>query len=353
MRLKQIRIIKVLIFVCCFLLLFFCVVNPILKFKYIDGIEPWTEFYKMEEDSIDVLLFGSSHMYATVNPAILWEDAGIPSFLIGGSGKPMWNIYYDIKESLKYQSPELIIIEPYSTLFDWEYVQYSGIIKNTFGLKFSRNKIDSIKASAQEEYWQDLILGFPAYHGRYGELNKNDFSNFTGKDGVYMNGYISSANYTKQVPVDVSGINEKNELPEKHLEYLIKTIDLLNENDIELMIIVSPYITSANDQASYNMIEKIALENNIKFVNYNLLYDELDLDFNFDMMEKEHLTYTGGAKVSHNIANILKNEYALENKKDFNDYEKWNEWAQEVFDTIQNNITKKELDDLQKKTAEV
>ncbi|HCI64708.1 MAG TPA: hypothetical protein DFH97_06855, partial [Clostridiales bacterium] len=52
----------------------FYVVDTTLEFKYDDGVTPMSDFYSFPEDSIDVLLLGSSHMGVNVDTTILCND---------------------------------------------------------------------------------------------------------------------------------------------------------------------------------------------------------------------------------------------------------------------------------------
>lgn len=61
---------------------------------------------------------GSSHSFVNFNNGTLYEEYGIASYDLGGSLQPMWNSYYDLKEALKTQTPELIVLEGYGTTYD-------------------------------------------------------------------------------------------------------------------------------------------------------------------------------------------------------------------------------------------
>ena len=40
-------------------------------------------FYDLDDDTIDVMFLGSSSVYRTISPMILWEDYGITSYDYG------------------------------------------------------------------------------------------------------------------------------------------------------------------------------------------------------------------------------------------------------------------------------
>lgn len=54
--------IRVICFLIIFVLLFFSF-RKVFSFKYIDGIYPLKLFYEADDDSIDVICFGSSHVF--------------------------------------------------------------------------------------------------------------------------------------------------------------------------------------------------------------------------------------------------------------------------------------------------
>ena len=77
----------------------FASVDGILKVKYVDGIYSMKRFYELEDDSVDVLFLGSSHVFETYNTSVLWDEYGIASYVLGGSVQPMWNTYFYMKEA--------------------------------------------------------------------------------------------------------------------------------------------------------------------------------------------------------------------------------------------------------------
>lgn len=80
----------------------------------------------------------------------------------------------------------------YLATFTDEYSDYSRIIKNNFDLKFSLDKLNSIKVSAPKEDWRAMFLEIPTYHSRYKELSSRDFEFITGKETPYANGYYKA-----------------------------------------------------------------------------------------------------------------------------------------------------------------
>ena len=134
----------------CFLVILALVllsVCHLLKPKNDDGIYDMELFYRLPEDSVEVLVLGSSHAYCGFNTGVLWREQGIPAYILAGSQQPMWNSYHCLIEALKYQKPSLVVLEGYMTYIDTPYRDDSMVIRNTYGMRWSLNKIEAIKAS--------------------------------------------------------------------------------------------------------------------------------------------------------------------------------------------------------------
>lgn len=148
--------------------------NDIFSLKQEDGILPMEVFYEQEPGSIDVMFYGSSHTYSDINPAVLWEEAGIPSYDLAGSLQPLWNTYYYMKESLKYQRPKVMVVELVRAIEDRDYIEEARTVTNTFGMKFSEEKVENLKASTAEENVADYLLGYlsiiPAIQSCHGRI---------------------------------------------------------------------------------------------------------------------------------------------------------------------------------------
>ena len=154
----------------------------VYSFKFGDGIYGLKTFYRQPKDSIDVVFVGSSHIYENVSTGVLWDEYGIAAYDLAGSMQPVWNSYYYINECLKTQHPKLIVMDINSAVLSdnsnsgaKDLTDMSRIIKNTYGMKPSRDKLEAIKASANSSFWREYILEFPTYHTRYSELSKADY----------------------------------------------------------------------------------------------------------------------------------------------------------------------------------
>ncbi len=325
------KILKFTIGTICFvavLLLAVYIVDATLQFKYEDGVLTMEDFYQYPENSIDVLLLGSSHVGSNIDPTQLYEKQGIASYVLWGSAQPTWNTYYFLKEALKTQKPKVVVLETYVVAQDNESTGYGTLVKSITGMKTSEDKYNDIEVSGSDSSVIDLMMGLPTYHTRYTELNKMDFSRYFWNFEI-ADKSASSWSFVACEPNDISHVMDTEPLVEKHEIYLKKIIDLCQAEGIELYLYTSPYIVSEKEQMRFNTIANIAKEYGIEYENYNLIYDQFGLDYSTDYADAlGHMNDAGIEKTTKYLGERLRALYDLPETYD-------NAWFQKVDDKSQ------------------
>lgn len=320
-------------------LLFFAVLlggifgtNWLLRLKASDGCYPVQMFYKQKKNSVDVLCLGSSHTYTNINPAILWDEYGIASYDLAGSNQPFWNTYYYLKEALKYQTPELVVLDVYRAIETEDYQDDARTAMNTFGLRYSKDYRENIKVSLfpteTELYY---LLKFPIYHARYQEMSEQDFkfynndSNRKNYKGFNLN--CISTTVFHEFP-DVSQVTEVEKMTDKTRKYFEKIIQLTQENDIPLLLVSAPYLDYVTeDKKIFNQVEQIAAKYDVEFVDFNEYYDRIGLDPETDFAEGSHLNYYGSEKYSVYLGQHIVNQYEVSDRRGEAAYDSWEQNA--------------------------
>lgn len=319
---------KTVLFIAVFLALFY-LVSCVFGFKYEDGITPMDHFYDLPEDTVDVLLLGSSHMGMNVDPSLLWDQRGIASYNCWGSMQQPWNTYYYLKECLKYQAPKLVVMDVYGVTFSGDFPGYDNVVKATQGLRFSKDKIENILVSSPEEYRSALLLGLPASHYRYGEISAEDFENFFwNKDTGIQSIELSNEVVQSFDILDVSNITDSEPLAEKCETYFLKILDMCREKDIPILLVASPYYLHEQEQQRFNRIGEIAQEYGVTFLNFNENYWELGIDPQEDYCDLAHMTQAGVEKYTSYLGDYFVNNYDLPDRR-LDENHIWNQSAQE------------------------
>lgn len=307
------RFLAIVLRIGLFLTLFcgiFYLVDQTLQFKYDDGITPMEDFYSYPDGSIDVLLLGSSHMGVNVDTTILYNDYGIASYKLWGSTQPIWNSYYNLVEALKTQHPKVVVLEALGLSHTTEYYDYANAVKNTMGLRWSRNKVDAILASYEPDQLLNAFFPLSQYHSRYGELEDGDFSHY------FWNAGISGHNTQNWDAVcamdDPSDTDKRLPLGDKQLKYLKKIIYLCNKNNIPLLVLTTPYTAPDEEKSRLNTANDYLSEEGIDQLDCLTNYAEYGFDFSSDFGDTAgHLNSTGCAKLSAILGEYLQENYDL------------------------------------------
>lgn len=311
------------------LILFFVVwlVNKPLKFHYGDGIQNMIEFYDMPENSIDVLVLGSSQAFLNINPISLWQDFGIASYILGGSIQPMWNTYFYLKEALKTQKPKLVVLDAYTATINYDYIDDIRIIINTYGMKWSLDKIEAICVSSPRKRWLEFLIPIFQEHIHYANLSPADFTKLTGenhKQNIWLGFGCAMGTISFETP-NINPSNSYLELHAKTEKYFRKTIELAVSHDIPILVVKTPYADFSDHHNSiYNSVEKIVSEYDEKFINYNFQYDRIGIDFSSDVADGAHLNYTGNTKFTKILAQDIKEMFDIPDRRGNLQYDIWN-----------------------------
>lgn len=309
-------------------------VNHVLSFKYSDGIAQHKQFYKLEKNSVDVLILGSSHAFVNFNHGTLYEEYGIASYSLGASNQTTWNTYYDLKEALKTQTPELIIMEGYGTSFDYEYGRGADAIKSLFGMCWSKDKIENLKVSQDPGWDGPLWPEYSIYHTRYTDLKHGDFLDDYGNQNIdydwysdsWKGQYLLSESNPREIK-DVSGVTDVVELSPKTEEYYRKTLELAQKHQIPILVVITPYSLGEYEQGKYMRAEQIAKEYGSAFLNSNLYLEDTGLDLSVDFNDNGHLNAIGTRTFSRYIGDYLKEHYTLSDRRGDVKYQSWQENA--------------------------
>lgn len=242
------------------------------------------DFYRLEEDTVDVLFVGSSHVYYSINTCNLYDDYGIASYLLASPAQPVWISYYFLQEALKTQSPRLVVFDV-CTLYKKQSDVGAASLPSLISMKPSREKWKAIRAVNQEEKLLDAIsafFSFPYYHTRYDELTRQDYEN------------TKRVRYQKNIP---------------------------------LLLVNSPYLNQTEEkQKAYNYVFAIAKEYNIPFLDSNFV-KEMQIDFAKDLLEPSHLNYYGSEKYTDYLAKWIKAHCPLPDRRADKRYQSWEEMS--------------------------
>lgn len=286
------------------------------------------EFYE-EEMCHDVVFVGDCELYENISPVALWENCGISTYIRGSAQQLIWQSYYLMEDTLRYEKPKVFVFNVLS-------MKYNEPQRETYnrmtidGMRWSSSKVNSIRASMMpNEHFIEYVFPLLRYHSRWNELNSDDFKYLTHRDQVSHNGY-----YMRVDVKPVSSVPEPRPLEDYNFgsnswNYLNKMYDLCRANGIELVLVKAPSLFPTWYPEWDQQIVKFASEHKLQYYNLLNMSDLIGIDWATDTYDGGlHLNLSGATKTSIFFGKLLRDTFHIEDHRGDPYYE--NIWSSKV-----------------------
>jgi hypothetical protein len=279
------------------------------------------EYYDYDKNEFDVIFLGPSTMLNGVYPMQLYSEYGISSYNLACGNQSIASSYFLAKKVIKEQHPKVIMVDCFYIPYPFEYLsdEHLHYVTDFMGVE----KVDLISDIVPMENWNDFLFPISRYHTRWKSLTKDDFEMERNKT------YGAKVQYDSKEINEYEVTNDVEDIPKISEEYLGKLVNLCNENEVELVLTIFPCDFSINhfslgdmkeNQKMYNMVEKIAKENNIPCINFMHVLDETGIDLATDFDGGFHLNAYGAEKMTSYIGDFLVNNYELQDVREIEEY---------------------------------
>lgn len=286
--------------------------------KYTDGIIEGAliaEYYEEEKDH-DVIFIGDCEVYENFSPAVLWEDYGINSYIRGSAQQLIWQSYYLLEDTLRYETPKVVVFNVLSMQYDRP--QKEAYNRMTLeGMRWSASKVKSIYASmTSKESFEDYLFPILRYHSRWSDLKQSDLENMFRVPAVSHNGYYMRVDVKAagSIPDPVPLADYR--FGENAYSYLDKITRLCQEKGIQLILIKAPSLYPHWYDQWEAQMEEYAGEHGLLYLNFLECIEEAGLDFDTDTYDGGlHLNLSGAEKLSRYFGRILTEETAVTDRR--------------------------------------
>lgn len=311
---------KIVINVGAFLvvLLVLFLLQRLLMPKYVSEIREGSlieEYYDDVKDH-DVVFIGDCEVYENFSPITLWEKYGITSYIRGSAQQLMWQSYYLLEETLKYEKPKAVV-------FNVLAMKYNEPQKEAYNrltldhMKLSMSKIKDIKASMMDdESFISYIFPILRYHSRWNELTGDDFKYMFNKPQISHNGFLMRVDVKPATVIPEGKKLADYQFGENSYKYLDMMTKLCKDNGIELILIKAPSTYPYwYDEWDAQMV-KYAQDNNLTYINFLDLTDDIGLDYNTDTYDGGlHLNLSGAEKLSVYFGRTLSGDFKIPDRR--------------------------------------
>ncbi len=288
------------------------------------------ELYEPDE-KYTMAFLGASHTYQSFNPAIFDNQLGeCYSINLGSSGQSLAGTYFMLKEFLRLNSPNTVIMEISYPSFEKDLYERTAVTEYAL-FDYMRPSINKLcyffNIFSPEDYANAL---FPVYRNRSKFEVSKVKENYKKKleTGYYKYkpfGHVDGWNYLERgfVAVDWSYENmgfevntpykwDENLIIPDNIEYLKKIFSLCTSKGIDIIAVTAPVpiyaaIQMQNYESVHDYFAEVANACNVEYYDFNYCKaDALKRNDNLYFYDSGHMNKIGALEFSNVVCTILK-----------------------------------------------
>lgn len=271
-------------------------------------------FHDLPENSLEVIGYGSSHMWTGMSSMELYEKYGVGAYNYGGHWQVINTTALFIKDSLRTQSPKLILVETFlvnevrrDTNMNKAVEIYCTKAVPDFDGK--RKYLRQCFGNDLESYFS-YYVPLCAFHENWVNLCQASFLG-SGEDAdtdFYASmGYLCRDGVTPVSIADPSSF-EQEPLSADAIACLDDIVSVCRERGIEIIFYTAPW------EGIYNYADAMteyAAENGCVYLNLFEYMDEIGLDCEKDFYDVGHLNDRGAVKVTDFLGEYIVGHYDI------------------------------------------
>ena len=340
------RLIKISLFVFLFIVLWKLVFSFLTVQKNSIGL-----FYDEPKNSLDVMYYGSSSAYAFYNTTLAFSKYGYTTGMMSSDGQPFIALKYLIKEAHKYQKPKVDIIDIDCISFGVGDISEGDMRRVIDNMKLSKNRLDLTKRLL--EYYKNgeidelsYYLSFLYYHSSWKDISIEKIK----PSKIFKGTLLSDMTVAISPQEEQEWIFDETPIGGDDLEVFLDLIKYVKDEKINAVFVIPKRILSSDVMKRLNYVTRIAKENDIEVINFNIL-DDFDVNYKTDFYNQSHLNTNGSTKYTLYLSNYLKSNYDLPDHRKDKKYESWNE-TYEKYKERYKELTSRDFESLLNKIEE-
>lgn len=275
-------------------------------------------FHDMPEHSMEVIGYGSSHIWRGLNVMEMYEKYGIGAYNYGCNWQRINTTEFFLKDSLRTQSPKVALIETFRVNELMQDEDMNGEIYYTRGISTFDGKQRYLKQCFGDDKERYLSYYMPlcAFHENWINLEHESFlSNSNIKEFYNTMGYMYTADVVSiSIPDESTFKQEK--LSEAATESLDEMVSACKEKHVSIVFITVPY---QGDYAYGDAMTEYAEKNGCEYFNLYEYIDELGIDETKNFSDEGHLNNNGAVKVADFLGEYLISNYDLSDMRTIKD----------------------------------
>jgi len=338
------------------------ILSTVFKYENSQMSARYTTYVNLPEDTVDVLLVGTSGIDRYWIAAKGYEEHGITAYPLSFDEMPAWLMVDVIREALIKQNPKLIVVDMrgFTVLYNNDISKYGTPIETPIHRVIdimpatSINRLRAATKSAlivsRRDGWDNssaLSFYFPfiKYHGRW---STDDFTidSMQLNPSEYLGMFMREGSSAAEIPIPptkrTDAFADLDPICEEALYELLSYTDTL---DCEVLFLLTPKYMSEGEYARMNTLCRILDQHGYAYK----CYDSDDGTYNLytDFFHTAHVNYKGAERFTRIFSEYLKDNYVLpDRREDESCAADWEGVYEKILDTYNGWMKKRRAESL-------
>jgi hypothetical protein len=288
----------------------------------------WHSFLTQPRDTVDVMFFGTSHIYAGIDPASLWRDRGLTSFVLAGPEQSMQVTEFWVREAFRHQHPKVIVVDALGMTYPSDKYNASYNQMNVNYMPMTVNRLGAGLIATPLGHRTEVLVDLWAYHDRWRSLVTSDYDVLHKQWGYeYYKGFIP---LTLHRPVGdhpkPSSLTTASAAAVAYNLPALKSIAAeCRKNDAQLLLLLTPAASALQTRAVLEAARAgVAVDYpEVRALDLAAPGAVPQLSFETDFFDPGHVTCRGAEKVAAPLALFLAHTYGLPDHSKDPRYAQW------------------------------
>ncbi|MEG0577566.1 MAG: hypothetical protein RR500_06865 [Bacilli bacterium] len=299
-------------------------------------------YYAEKENSLDMVYVGGSSTFVYWAPMEAWKNHGIVSNNFAYNSISADALKSTIKEALKTQNPDLLVVDARAFQYRGEYLEEGPIRQYTDSTKYSLNRSDFIRSIVPEKFKNmqlsslEWICDLSTYHIRWNQLDQSSWELINNEKERDIKGFYFVPKKKVIALNDNSNVTEKQPLRQDVEEIFIDLMEYCKSLDRKILFVINTYSEEPSHREIFNYLEERINSYGFDFINVNESYKKIGMDETNDYYDQNHINIYGAEKYTKFLGDYIMETYKLKDRRNDLEYKHWNDllpnWNQQVKD---------------------